>query len=528
MPAGKKKKAAINPARGFATKSVVSKAKATEDVLPKAEETKGEADTSLHSAGTITRDQSFEAEQSEKDLNLNDLTSEEYAKHLEDAHLQQLLEKHVERSIRDVKRHAGRLKTEQRLWKSSAENLHLAQWLPQELLLLINDRLDNPPPAESKHATSLQSEVYNEDGLLITVWTLYRTLLALGISIEHTCAALRYVLEILPTESLASCESNASEHVWGLDESFEWLARHASPNELSYAGDASTAGKSHGTNLSEGSQSKDILAPCLQMPEHEDWSNAPGRSRESSPKAVNQSKASLSNCPSSEVSTKDSPRLLLQSTPPDSTSESDDDPEALAKKYSNLLLRLYEVNASLANVKYGNLTQKRSKRLQNIEEPSPQVSRVLKKMATIEADVLFDRYEAAERWVELRNSQAKVIADRKTFRLATNGVTHSTGAESDVTKTSLVTPDGGAGQGVDVLDTLGDFLSQLPGDDDKVIGQTQTHEQGVSDIAISVKNFGKSSGIRPRRVLEETCKARSVDDDRLLTDSYLLLHPIAI
>lgn len=535
MPAGKKKKGASNPARGFATTSIVSKAKAkakaneneneNENLSAKAEKIKDATEASLHGARISDNVQSLNPEQKGKDFNISNLTPEEYADHLEDAQLQQLLEQHVERSTRDVKRASGRLKTDQRLLKTSAEHLDLAAWLPQELLLVINNHLKPATSSEFTHTSRSSSEVYSEDDILIRVWTLYHILVEIGISLEHTRAALRYALQVLPPVSPARFESSVSESLWGLNESFEWLARNSSPYDLTHNDDTGRAGKCRGNHQAKNLPSRNHLGSSLQSTYPEAWTHGPEKSTDSSRGPADLIKAETSTSSSSAVSPRDSPRLASQAAPFDSESESDDDPEALARRYLGLMLRLDELDASLTKFKHRNLIQKSSKSIQNRQETSPQVSHILKKMATIEADVLFDRYEAAEKWDELRNSQAKEVADRKKFCLATDKVTRPIEPDSSVAKDSPMTTVEDSGQQVDVLDTLGDFLSQLPDDNDKIIGQTQDVDRGVSDV--SVRNFGNLSGVRPRRVLEETCKARSVDEDWFLNDSYILLHPIA-
>ena len=505
MAAGKKKKPATNPARGFATTSTASKPKLNNTVPTEIEETVKSTAIALHESKYSEDHPKVDLDKNDQDVNINQLSAEEYAEHLERSHLQLLLDTHLEKSTRDVRRHAGRLKTERRLLRSSADYLFLTPWLSQELKDL-DIKLEYSPTAEHAPYADL-----GEDDLLIKTWTLYRILIELDISIGSVRAAVRYFLQTLPLEKYASYGTNSNESVWGLETSLEWLARHAPPQDLVNSVDIDEAGKSLEVDRSSVMPPSSGFASPVQTADAElvgtrhEW---PLQAPETS---LNQRMAD----PPKILGSTESP-IIAPTTPQacvsESESGSDDDPEMMVERYSKLLLRLNEIDAGLARIKHGNLTQKSSKGLQIKDKQPLEAARILKKMTKIETDALFDRYDAAEKWVELRNSQVKELAERGKFRLSKDKITQGRVVPSGLTEG----PDNEASEqdDDDVLDTLGDFLSELPNENGKVIEQIERNDSSVSDTATTVRNFGNTSGIRPRRVLEETCKSRSVQSDR--------------
>jgi ATP-dependent RNA helicase DHX29 len=228
----KKTKPTANPARGFATTSIASKARQD---LPLSET--GDSVAEAVSAGKIIAPPSNAAAPpstssaagaaNNSDLNKN-LSPEEFERQLEESELQLLVEKHGAKVKRDAQRQRTRLETDRRLLRSQADAVNSKKWLPQELM----DHLLDLIQAESRFASSSVSaenagtgKMLPEEDMTVKLWTLRLTLSAAAFPEERVQAVLRHILDIAPTVSTSTKES-----IWGLEEALEWLAREC-PNE---------------------------------------------------------------------------------------------------------------------------------------------------------------------------------------------------------------------------------------------------------------------------------------------------------
>lgn len=236
MPAKKKtKKPAANPARGFATTSVASKPRAD---LSEPDD-KGADDASavavvvappstdalpavvVAAAAAAAANTSAPAEK---------LSPEEYEKHLEEAELQLLVEKYAHKVKRDAQRQAARLETDRRLLRGQAEPLNTKKWLPQELMDHVLDLIqaEGRFAASSVKSDGATSKLLPEEDLTIRLWTLQKTLEAVGFATDKILRVLQYILDITPNLS----PSNKWDSIWGLEEALDWFARESSKDEL--------------------------------------------------------------------------------------------------------------------------------------------------------------------------------------------------------------------------------------------------------------------------------------------------------
>ena len=190
-------------------------------------------------------------------------------------------------------------------------------------------------------------------------------------------------------------------------------------------------------------------------------------------------------------------------------SESDEDtdlnPEQMRERYLKMKTELHRRRPDLTEALAP--TKRKGKVRQNPQPPQTDASTsmLLRRLRTLESDILFDRDRADAQWRERRVELVKADAMRK--HLSSNGSEqHPPGINEVNTDLGLDATE--ATEDADSMN-LGDFFASLPAEqtdaDTGIKSMAVTSEEG---IAITVRDFGKWSGINPRRVLEESCRAR--------------------
>ena len=221
----------------------------------------------------------------------------------------------------------------------------------------------------------------------------------------------------------------------------------------------------------------------------------------------------------------------------ESDSDDDDhDPRRALERYITLQRRLYDKNPDLTNI---DRRQPRVKALTDSgNSRDTETKRLVRKVKKLEADILFDKDEALERWAEVRIALVKEGVARKRLQLNAQASTRlphahiiqatdnsplvdiedTKGSSFASSLSSLEAPQEAAStrdlsEREDVHDSVsavGDFFSSLP--------DPETNEEtGASSMtittngeAVAIRDFGAWTGMNPRRVFEEACKARSV------------------
>ena len=185
-------------------------------------------------------------------------------------------------------------------------------------------------------------------------------------------------------------------------------------------------------------------------------------------------------------------------------SDTDDDPEAMTAKYLALKKRQYDLRPNLEQTRRQSLAKsaKRTASRGCGNDTDPRVSKLQRKITEIEADILFDREEAQTQWTEIYNSLLKDASERKRLQLPED-VLRAQNALSNSPETTPVEDNGKADAdaedlGVDMLAGL--FCSTDVRIDDK--------DSTLEEQTVTTRDFGKFNGLKPRRVLEEACKAR--------------------
>ncbi|OJJ50497.1 hypothetical protein ASPZODRAFT_191338 [Penicilliopsis zonata CBS 506.65] len=472
-PNKKKKKPASNPARGFATVSVPSKPKATPGdstagtsaVESAAESSKPTPGQTPGSSG-VTQPTTAAATATAA-TSLQDYSPEELEKHLEEAELQLLVEKYAARCKSDAVRQVTKLDTDRRLLRQQAAPLNISEWLSvdlvEEILRLGEKEEHELEPLGSKRGGS-------QEELCVRLWTLRETLNKLGFSPSKVEEALKHALLYLS----ASPASTSRDTVWNLDECLDWLAMHCSLDELPSYTRATTT------------------QPVKEPEAPNSWITDAEPSRPSTPNSVqsnNKAKRAKSQSKASSVQL---------STPYDSDSSLD--PDNLVTDFLDFQTRLYNLRPELFDrLKKG---KKGAQGLQADALDEPEVVKLQRKIMRIEKDVLFDRDEAEYQWREKLDQLRK---DAAFSRRATPSGNESPAPKPAAPEKQEEKPpseleddennDEGAGLFGDMFQAAGP------------ITEVATDTNG-SDITVTLRDFGKWTGLNPRRVLEETCKAR--------------------
>ena len=186
-----------------------------------------------------------------------------------------------------------------------------------------------------------------------------------------------------------------------------------------------------------------------------------------------------------------------------SDSDSDLEPDLLVDKYLGVQKRLYEIDPP--SFEQNGKVQKGSrkgntKKMEILDRKVKRtIDRLTAKLSKIKKDILFDEDQAQQRWTEMQIDLAKEAAERRRLGI---GDRSSTTKQATVTNSSKPAKD--VKNDEEALDMLGDLFinSSTPADGG------QLDDDGVINTSVSIRDFGKWTGMSPRRVFEESCKSR--------------------
>jgi len=151
---------------------------------------------------------------------------------------------------------------------------------------------------------------------------------------------------------------------------------------------------------------------------------------------------------------------------------------------------------------------------------TPESAKILRKIKKIEDDVLFDKYVADQQWEIKRIQLEKEAAAQRNAAeaLHEHGDTHSSDSLTLIDSDDEVSREA-AKIGAAMLEenesdddgALADLFASLPVNEiDPTTGKTSTVVNGSNGIKVTIRDFGKWTGVNPTRVLEEACRARFV------------------
>ncbi|CAH0059275.1 unnamed protein product [Clonostachys solani] len=480
--AKKKKKPAANPARGFATTSIASKPRpeVTEDA------SKGPSNAASNTPPTVKKDQApppSTAQGPGADTSSKEkvLSPEEFEKQLEESELQLLVEAHSQKVKRDAQRQKTRLQTERRLLRSQADTINIPKWLPPDLMDHILDLIQ----AESRFASSnMSSDTLNagkmpaEDDMIIRLWTLQQTLEAAEFPQNRIQAVIRYILDIAPNIS-----STGKDLFWGLEEALDWLARECQADEL-------PAYESRPRPTPKDTPNDSPIPTRSGTPQQTDG-RLPTRSKPG--------QQGRNGKPSNAAK-----KIAV-------TYDEEIEPDNLIPEYLKAQKDLLEYERSDR--------RKSTRESDNSQDSETEfaIAKLKAKLEKIQNDVLFDKFLAEQQWKAQRIALEREIAVAK--KQAKNdekseselgGNTGNPDPLDDVNEeaeriAAEILKESNEGED----DYLGDLFGSLPQHEvDPTTGKTNTVITSADGAKIVIRDFGKWTGISPRRVLEEACRSR--------------------
>ncbi|KAK4442660.1 ATP-dependent RNA helicase DHX29 [Podospora aff. communis PSN243] len=498
--AGKKKtkKPAANPARGFATTSVASKPRAdvpetADETLPgtvKAENAPQSRDAPPSGSTTTTAGQVAQTKT---------LSPEEFERRLEESELQLLVEKYAQKVRRDAQRQRTRLETDRRLLRGQAESLNAKKWLPQELMDHVLDLIQ----AEGRFAASSvssdggTSRLPAEEDLTIKLWTLQQTLAGSDCPQERIQPALQYALDIAPNISV----NPKSESIWGLEEVMDWLARECERDELpDYTGRVKTTKSQTDTPLDSPIPSGATTPKFLDIDPKLGTKLKNGALNGRSPRAASPRKTAV-------------------------TYDEDIEPDQLLPFYLETKAKLFDIQRPRQDAPNGKGAKSKAD-----AAASPEEALLLAKIDRVEKDVLFDKYVGEQQWRAKRIVLEKEYAAAKKKKLEEEQQKSREEDENDASGSDDVNAEAERiaaeilAEEDDDDQALADLFSSLPVNEvDPTTGKSSTVMNGADGSKVTIRDFGKWSGVSPMRALEEACRSR----DSSVRISYHLLSDVA-
>lgn len=504
----KKTKPAANPARGYATTSVVSKTR-VEPIENAAEVPKKGADASGKKLTTVPLQAPAENDKSSGAAGKKpELTPEEFERQLEESELQILVEKFAQKTRRDAQRQKQRLETDRRLLRGQAETVNAKKWLPQELMDHILDLIQ----AEGRFSASISTsdgasggKMLSEEDLTIKLWALQQTLRGAGFPEGRIQDALQYVLDIS-----ANITGINKDSIWGLEEAMDWFARECTVDELpEYDIRRRPAATPGDSPLPSGATTPLLLEP------------------EALQKAKKKKGGSRASRSPGTVSPK---RQII-------TYDSDIEPDDLVPVYLSAKEALFAIQRPQRD--NGKKRRKSGQQLQAppaAEDPSDdlEIAKLLAKIDRIEKDPLFDAGLAKIQWESKRIELEREYAEAKRLKddaEASSKVAGGQQVEEDSTSTPSPAEANGDEDDEDDDETtkeakkmaaemlaqnedeedqaLSDLFAALPTNEvDATTGKTSTVMTNSDGSKVTIRDFGKWSGMNPMRVLEEACRSR--------------------
>lgn len=213
-------------------------------------------------------------------------------------------------------------------------------------------------------------------------------------------------------------------------------------------------------------------------------------------------------------------RNALNTSNQPSESDSDLEPDNLLPAWLSAKSKLYESNPGLAVVRSTKGRRSNGKRFISLSDKDPLAplqDKLLRRIRRIERDILFDQLEAERQWDDISKLLAQESAQRRKFGLDNTRrdahTNHSNDFSRDGDATLQSDTDSGASnqepQDTEEDNLLGELFQNLPeSSTDAETGITSMTVQEQECHRLIIRDFGKWTGMSPRRILEDTCRAR--------------------
>jgi ATP-dependent RNA helicase DHX29 len=199
--------------------------------------------------------------------------------------------------------------------------------------------------------------------------------------------------------------------------------------------------------------------------------------------------------------------------------DSDIDPDELQPVYLATKAKLFEIR--LEQSLSGQQTPRRNGKVNGRDEEygdlqdNPDAAKFIRKLKTIEGDILFDQYLADTQWHKQRIELEKDASTRRAAAGAAPGRVRHPAEDSDDSDDEINKEAARIGAEILALEdsdddgAIADLFASLPITEvDPVSGKSSTVINGNDGLKITIRDFGKTTGVSPRRVLEEACRAR--------------------
>jgi ATP-dependent RNA helicase DHX29 len=475
----KKKKTAINPARGYATSSIASKPKPEVQKKPAIDVTAEKDDKSLLVSTETTAENATDLSAADAKIP-HQQTPEELEEQLERDDLQMIVEKNAAKVRRDAHRLDTKVRTDCRVLRGQAQRVSLTPWLPEELMQQVLDLVQKEAAELGSVAkqTSLSKSMSEEDTVL-KCWTLFEALQDLGFPDDRIKLALAKLLKNPPAADSAS-------YLWGFRETLNIFAVELEEAQLpTYDGRKGRLDLETGENSLEDT---DFDTPMSSRPLTPD--PASKRGREISPR---------------KQDTSLQPAAAIDAELHASDFDSDVEPEELVPTYLTIKERIWKHRPDLVDVVKSNKKWKTNQPKLQTPLPTPGILKLTAKLQEIESDALFDQWEADQQWnvkkIDLIRDGV-VSRPSKTLR---GGDGSGSESEPSGDRNGRRDPCSDSSEpDSDEEDLLGGMFAvsmDEPTSEPQQFGNT-------ADPSIRLRDFGKPAGMSPRRILEEACKSR--------------------
>jgi ATP-dependent RNA helicase DHX29 len=192
--------------------------------------------------------------------------------------------------------------------------------------------------------------------------------------------------------------------------------------------------------------------------------------------------------------------------------DSDLEPDQLIPTYIKIKGKLFEIDPDAVDAKPRKQPKgtKGRQATQANAVQSPAVRKLLSQIQQLASDALFDVVEAEAQWPVKRNEIAQMkAAQRLEQSTAPSAPEHQNGTVSELVSKKEAEPRTMEADDASVEDDdaalFGGMFSAVPDDP-----SPPDAANGATSDNITLRDFGKQSGVSPRRVLEETVRARFV------------------
>lgn len=185
--------------------------------------------------------------------------------------------------------------------------------------------------------------------------------------------------------------------------------------------------------------------------------------------------------------------------------DSDIELDELVPTYLKIKSKLYEIDPELVEPRTRKQTKGKRAQKSTSSTPTmhPSTKKLLSQLQKIASDALFDEREADVLWPTRRNqiAQEKAAGRPRQSSISRAEVIEKSSPTSAQQATVKETIDPVTSE--DEVDLLGDMFTAVP--DDTIAAPSIT---GAESTNVTLRDFGKATGLTPRKVLEEAMRSR--------------------